>query len=84
MKTVNVLLVQSGITFYYPSLENSIYNALKDIVQMFTMVSSKEAIKIAIKTKPDFILVLHGLHPDFNKIILIVQVLIYYKMNKLS
>ncbi|MFV1006189.1 CgeB family protein [Bacillus cereus] len=69
MNTVNVLLVQSGITFYYPSLENSIYNALKDIVQTVTMVSSKEAIKTAIKTKPDFIPVLHGLHPDFNKII---------------
>ncbi|MGR5881206.1 CgeB family protein [Bacillus cereus] len=65
----NVLFVQSGIPFYYPSLESSIYNALQKVVQAVTMVSSKEAIKTAIKTKPDFILVLHGLHPDFNHVI---------------
>ena len=47
----------------------SIYNALKKSVQTVTMVSSKEAIKTAIKTKPDFVLVLHGLHPDFNDVI---------------
>lgn len=61
--------MQSGIPFYYPSLEISIYNALKKAVQTVTLVSSKEAIKTAIKTKPDFILVLHGLHPDFNHVI---------------
>lgn len=65
---INILFVQSGIPFYYPSLEMSIYNALKKAVQTVTMVSSKEAIKTAIKTKPDFILVLHGLHPDFNQV----------------
>ncbi|HDR3902326.1 TPA: spore maturation protein, partial [Bacillus cereus] len=61
-----VLFVQSGIPFYYSSLEMSIYNALQKVVQAVIMVSSKETIKTAIKTKPDFILVLHGLHPDFN------------------
>ncbi|WP_459500606.1 CgeB family protein [Bacillus sp. C1] len=65
----NVLFVQSGIPFYYPLLEMSIYNALKKVVQAVTMVSSQEAIKTAIETKPDFILVLHGLHPDFNSVI---------------
>ncbi|KAB2388950.1 MULTISPECIES: CgeB family protein [Bacillus cereus group] len=51
----NILFVQSGIPFYYPSLEMSIYNALKKAVQTVTIVStSKEAIKTAIKTKPDF------------------------------
>ncbi|MED3470392.1 spore maturation protein, partial [Bacillus thuringiensis] len=65
----NILFVQSGIPFYYPSLEISIYNALKKVVQTVTMVSSKEAIKTAFKTKPDFILVLHGLHADFNHVI---------------
>ncbi len=62
----NILFVQSGIPFYYPSLEMSIYNALQKLVQAVTIVSSRGAIKTAIKTKPDFILVLHGLHPDFN------------------
>ncbi|ANS51601.1 hypothetical protein BT246_63100 (plasmid) [Bacillus thuringiensis] len=28
-----VLFVQSGIPFYYPSLEMSIYNALQKVVQ---------------------------------------------------
>ncbi|MDO8156488.1 glycosyltransferase [Bacillus toyonensis] len=65
----NILFVQSGIPFYYPSVETSIYNSLKKVVQVVTMVSSKEAIKTAVKTKPDFILVLHGLHEDFNYVI---------------
>ncbi|MGG2938284.1 glycosyltransferase [Bacillus pacificus] len=47
-------------------MEISIYNSLKNIVQAVTMVSSKEVMNTAIKTKPDFILVIHGLHPDFN------------------
>lgn len=75
----NVLFVQSGIPFYYPSLEMSIYNALQKVVQAVTMVSSKEAIKTAIKIKPDFILVLHGLHPDFNHDIIPMLKLYGYK-----
>lgn len=66
---INILFVQYGITFYYPSLEMSIYNRLKKLVQAVTMVFSKEDIKTAIKIKTDFILVLHGLHKDFNHII---------------
>lgn len=69
----NVLFVQSGIPFYYPALEMSIYNALKKVVRAVTMVSSKEAIKTAFKTKPDFILVLNGLNPDFNHVIPILK-----------
>lgn len=65
----NILFVQSGIPFYYPSVEISIYNSLKKAVQAVNMVSSKDAIKTALKTKPDFILALHGLHEDFSHVI---------------
>nr|WP_231348265.1 glycosyltransferase [Bacillus mycoides] len=69
MISVNILFVQSGIPFYYPSLETSIYNSLIRNGQTVTMVSIERAIKTAFKIRPDFILVLHGLHVDFKKII---------------
>ncbi len=51
----NILFVQSGIPFYYPSLEMSIYNALKKAVQTVTIVStSKEAIKNSNQNKTRF------------------------------
>ena len=54
--------------FYYPLLETSIYNSFKN-GQNVTMVSITDAIKTAVKIKPDFILVLHGLHTNFKHII---------------
>lgn len=66
---MNILFIQSGIPFYYPSLETSIYNSFKKNGQNVTMVSITDAIKTAVKIKPDFILVLHGLHTNFKHII---------------
>ncbi|AHX21796.1 glycosyltransferase [Bacillus cereus] len=72
MKDINpkkILFIRSGISFYYPLLETAIFNSLQKENVNATMVDIGEAIKTAIKTKPDFILVLHGLNPEFNHVI---------------
>lgn len=48
MQNVNVLFVQSGTPFYYPSLQMSIYNALQKVVHPATLGSSKGTIKTGI------------------------------------
>ena len=63
---MNVLFVQSGIPFYYPSIETSIYNSLIRNGQTVTIISIERAIKTAFKIRPDFILVLHSLHVDLK------------------
>lgn len=73
IKNKKILFIQSGIPFYYPTLESSIYNGLKKNVQTVTMVSSKDAVKTAFRIKPDFVLVLNGLNEDFKHIIPILK-----------
>ncbi|OQR57216.1 glycosyltransferase [Bacillus sp. CDB3] len=64
-----ILFIQSGITFYYPMIEEVIFNSLQKVNSNTIMVNPEEAIKIALKVKPDFILVLSGLSAEFHSII---------------
>ena len=55
-------------SFYYPSIETSIYNSLIRNGQTVTIISIERAIKTAFKIRPDFILVLHSLHVDLKRL----------------
>ncbi|CAM4269667.1 TPA: hypothetical protein ROY14_005933 [Bacillus mobilis] len=50
-----ILLIQSGIAFYYPMIEEAILNSSQKINSNTIMVNPEKAIKTALKVKPDFI-----------------------------
>ncbi|MEI4649454.1 DUF3880 domain-containing protein [Bacillus cereus] len=64
-----ILFIRSGIPSYFPALETAIFNSLQRVSGNVIMVDIEKSIKTAIRTKPDFILVLHGLREEFNQII---------------
>ncbi|EOW9530185.1 DUF3880 domain-containing protein [Bacillus cytotoxicus] len=64
-----ILFIRSGIPSYFPALETAIFNSLQRVSSNVMMVHIEKAIKTAVRTKPDFILVLHGLREEFNQII---------------
>lgn len=68
-----ILFIQSGIPFYYPMIEVAILNSLQKVNSNTIMVSPEKAIKIALKVKPDFILVLSGLSGEFNSVMPVLK-----------
>ena len=68
-----ILFIQSGIPFYYPMIEEAILNSLQKINSNTIMVNPEEAIKTALKVKPDFILVLSGLSGEFNSVMPVLK-----------
>ncbi|MGX5629193.1 CgeB family protein [Bacillus thuringiensis] len=72
---MNILLVRSGIPFYYPKMEESIYKVFKKIVNKVEIADYTDIIKTALKMKPDIIIVLQGLSEIItNQIVYLQQI----------